>query len=415
MLEHNRLISKRLKGLILLLLLASFAPVIQAEEDSSNTPLIIENVPDSTTDATPAVKAPETAPQTTPQATSQAAPQTTAAATAEESVADSDETSTAFADAITKAETFLLDSPSSPQAVKTFVEKHSDQIEWTKDHPLHINAFALVFAILGRMCCSSKPSLPKPRVPQPIKAPKQKKTAPSKKLDEPVQPAQPVAPATAATAPEPEKNVNPFQKVLDETLKSPVTPARDTFVIQTFLRWSAAEPQSSYQWAIGLGDPVLSRRLLTDALLAEEEKDSVAAFDLALSALPAEHQDPVIDAIVRQWTRKQPQAAADKIVSLPSGTPVLQTTIAALVETWTDVDIEAAHHWLVALPVNLFRDLALSVFIQRLAIGSPEAAAAWVESISNDQVRQQVAGMVAQKWQAVDPEAANAWTEKALA
>jgi len=403
MLEHNRLISKRLKGLILLLLLASIAPVIQAEEDSSNTPLIIENTTD---DSTPAVKAPATAPQGASQATP-ATSQTTAA----ESDADSDETPTPFADAITKAETFLLDSPSSPQAVKTFVEKHSDQIEWTKDHPLHINAFALVFAILGRMCCSNKPAVPKQR---PAKAPKQKKTAPSKKLDEPVEPAYPIAPATAAAAPEPEKSLNPFQKVLDETLKSPVTPARDTFVIQTFLRWSAAEPQPSYQWAIGLGDPVLSRRLLTDALLAEEEKDPSAAFDLALSALPVEHQDPIIDAIVRQWTRKQPQAAADKIVALPSGTPVLQTVIAALVETWTDVDIEAAHHWLVALPVNLFRDLALSVFIQRLMEESPESAAAWVESISNDQVRQQVSGMVAQKWQTVDPEAANAWTEKAL-
>lgn len=389
MLEHNWLISKRLKGLFLILLLASFAPALHAEEESSTAPLIIENVSDS-----------------------DAADDKDSKEDEEATPAGSSAFAEAFADAITKAETFINDSPQTPQAVKTFLEAHPKEIQWTKDHPLHVNAFALVLAILCRMCCGDTPNIPKPRVPQAVKPPKQKKEkpVPAKKPAEPVVPVEPPVPAMAAAAPE--KIVNPFQKILEETIKSPVTPTRDPFIIQTFLRWSAAEPQPSYQWAIEQNDATLRRRLLTDALLAEAEKDASAAFDLALSALPVELQDPVIDAIVRQWTRKKPLDAAEKVVALPSGSPVLQTSIAALVETWADVDIQAAHHWLVALPVNLFRDLALSVFIQRLMVESPESAAAWVESIANDQVRQQVAGMVAQKWQAVDPEAANSWAEK---
>ena len=400
MLENNWLISKRLKGLVLLLLLTSFAQVIQAAEESSTTPLIIESIPDPTPQES-------NAPAATPQATVEATPEATPAAESTEPSAAS--TSTAFADVVSKAETFLIDSPSSPEAVKTFLQAHPNEIQWTKEHPLHLNAFALVLAILVRVCCGDTPNIPKPRVPQPVKAPQPV----ARKQEKPGEAPKPAQSSKTAAAPEPAKN--PFQKVLEETLKSPVTPARDTFIVQSYLRWAASEPQPSYQWAMKLDDPAMGRRLLTDALLAEEEKDPSAAFDLALSTLPPELQDPVIDAIVRQWTRKKPQSAADKIAALPSGSPVLQTTIAALVETWADLDIEAAHHWLVALPINLFRDLALSVFIQRLMLESPESAAAWVESIANNQVRQQVAGMVAQKWQTSNPEAANAWVEKTLA
>jgi hypothetical protein len=373
MLEHNWLISKRLKGLMLLLLLTGFAQILQAAEENATTP--IKNSPDSTTEpveiktSSPASDFPS------------------------------------FADAVSKAETWVMESSLAPEAVKTFLSNHPNEIQWTKEHPLHLNAFALVLAILVRMCCSDTPQIPKARIPQVAPQPGMRKK------NQPAEPKNPAAPAKPAAPPEPDKN--PFHRVLDETLKSPVTPARDTFIVQTFLRWAAAEPRPSYQWALGIEDTAMGRRLYTEGLLAEEAKDSPAAFDLALSVLPPELQDNVIDAIVRQWTRKAPQTAAEKIASLPSGTPVLQTAIAALIETWAALDLEAAHQWLVALPINLFRDLALSVFIQRLMLESPESAAAWVESIANDQVRQQVAGMVARKWQLSNSEAAQAWAEKA--
>jgi len=262
------------------------------------------------------------------------------------------------------------------------------------------------------MCCGDKPvtSLPKPFQPQqPVKAPKPVARNQSEKPQEVKKPAAPVP------TPEPERNINPFQRVLEETIKSPATPARDTFIIQTFLRWAASEPGTAYAWALELADPALGRRLLTDALLSEEEKDPAAAFDLALRTIPSGLLDSMIDAIVRQWTSKKPLAAAEKIAKLPPESPVLQSAIAALIETWTAQDIEAAHHWLVELPVNLFRDLAISVFIQRLMLSSPDSAAAWVDSIANTAVRQQVAVMVAQKWQTEDPEAARAWADKTLA
>lgn len=422
MLAFNRMTSLRLKGLVFILLLAACAPAAQAEEESSTTPLIIENIPDSgpsepvesssaATTTTQIVTGVSPSGNSTPDASP--ASGSTPVIALDTTTESGSSAAISYSGVVAKIETFLTESPSVPQGVKTFLQGHPNEILWVKEHPLHINAFALVFAILCRMCCGGEPAPKRPKT----KAPRPLKAAPPAARYEPPVPAARQAPAPSSkpskTADEPAKN--PFQRVLEETLKSPATPARDTFIVQSFLRWAAAEPKPAYQWAIGLEDAAFGRKLLTDALLAEEEKDAAAAFDLALDTLPPALQDPVIDAVIRQWTRKKPEAAAEKIAALPSSAPVLQTAIAALVETWASKDIEAAHQWLLGLPINLFRDLALAVFIQQLMQQSPESAAAWVESIANDQVRQQVAGLVAQKWQSVDAEAANAWLEKSHA
>jgi hypothetical protein len=185
-----------------------------------------------------------------------------------------------------------------------------------------------------------------------------------------------------------------------------------------FQRLASSDLQGALGRAKEIGDPNIRYQALRGALSVMAEGDPAGALQLAASYGNFPHNEPLSQALYRQWSSTDPLAAAAAAAQDSSSTgwrspigQVLRTwsnedpqaalsyaltmsdtsaqsrSVSDIVRRWSDQDPTAAGSWINSMPAGPARDAAVAAFASAVSSTDLQAAVGWAQSISDDSAR----------------------------
>ena len=225
--------------------------------------------------------------------------------------------------------------------------------------------------------------------------------------------------------------------------------AAESLLLEAISVWATDDPASAARWAGNLGSPSLRDSSIRTAYAIWAKKDSTAAAKSISSlrpasargiasaatapphagknfasamlwarALPGPLREKTLDAILGEWTRRDPAGAASWLIDQPGD--VQWALIAKLAADWVRKDPSSALSWGLGQSTEITLGSKLAVGpIQRkffeAALGSligtdPQAAANWLASSTGQPFFSSRIGAVAGRWTSMDPQEAVNWS-----
>ena len=165
--------------------------------------------------------------------------------------------------------------------------------------------------------------------------------------------------------------------------------------------WAQSDPRAAFDWVLAQPPSGVRPSLLQATLSAYATSDPEQALALA-SDVDAGRRSNVVAAIIRQWAREDPRAAAAWLDSSPDKTPA---AISAVVGGYTKLDPEAAFDWLMDQSAGAQLQ-SVSTVVRAIAAKSPEAARRLIERIDDRETRQVAGSALISRWVETDPRTA---------
>ncbi len=161
-------------------------------------------------------------------------------------------------------------------------------------------------------------------------------------------------------------------KELSKALADTTNPARWSKAHAIVQVWAASNPQEAISWT----------------------RKHTAGFD----------QQQLVNAILVEWTRHDPTAAAGYALGLPPEERASSEALRRVVQIWSrDVDPRAALAWVQKLSPGMERDSLIGLAVLGWAEREPEAAAAFALGHPPGQGRASLQYTVAHGWMSKDP------------
>jgi len=171
-----------------------------------------------------------------------------------------------------------------------------------------------------------------------------------------------------------------YQKAAELIANTKLPQDSEEFNMSSFLagEWSRYDPQKAAEWANNLGD-------------------GTAARQWAMTSLGA------------SWAKSDPQAVADFAAQLPSGV-VRQNMMATALGSWATDQPDQVAAWLNQHTYDPdFDQVVRSMAISPKVAANPQVAIAWANVIMDDNIRLQTLNLIMRQWLEQDTEAANAY------
>jgi hypothetical protein len=225
--------------------------------------------------------------------------------------------------------------------------------------------------------------------------------------------------------------------------------AEEGLLMDALAIWANAKPSEAARWAGNLGSPSLRDSAIRTVYAVWAKKDSTAAAQSISSlrpasargiasaatapphagknfasamlwarALPGPLREKTLDAILGEWTRRDPAGAASWLIGQPGD--VQWALIAKLAADWVRKDPSAALSWGLGQSTEISLGSKLAVGpIQRkffeAALGTligtdPQGAANWLASPTGQPFFTSRIGSVAGRWTSMDPQEAVNWS-----
>ena len=225
--------------------------------------------------------------------------------------------------------------------------------------------------------------------------------------------------------------------------------AEESLLLEALSIWATADPASAARWAGNLGSPSLRDSSIRTVYSVWAKKDSTAAaksisslrpasargiasaatapphagknFATAMQwarALPGPVREKTLDAILGEWTRRDPAGAASWLIQQPGD--IQWALISKLASDWVRKDPSSALSWGLgqSTEVTLGSKLAVGPIQRKFfeaALGSligsdPQAAANWLASPMGQPFFTSRIGSVAGRWTSMDPMEAVSWS-----
>jgi hypothetical protein len=143
------------------------------------------------------------------------------------------------------------------------------------------------------------------------------------------------------------------------------------------------------------------------------QKDPEAALKLSLESTSTQQQQQGVAAAFAQFARADPDAAKQRIGTLPPG-PMHDSALSAIASSWSQTDSTAALAWVNSLKGEEHTK-AINAMIPVLASSNPKAAAGIISEMlstskeDNNSSISNAAHQLGQTWVREDPEAAGKW------
>jgi hypothetical protein len=225
--------------------------------------------------------------------------------------------------------------------------------------------------------------------------------------------------------------------------------AEESMLMEALAIWTKADPATAARWAGNLGSPSLRDSSIRTVYSTWAKIDSTAAaksisslrpasargiasaatapphagknFATAMQwarALPGPVREKTLDAILGEWTRRDPAGAAGWLIQQPGD--VQWALISKLAADWVRKDPSSALSWGLgrSTEVTLGSKLAVGPVQRRFfeaALGAfigtdPQGAANWLASSSGQPFFTSKIGDVARRWTSMDPMEAVGWS-----
>ena len=225
--------------------------------------------------------------------------------------------------------------------------------------------------------------------------------------------------------------------------------AEESLLLEAISVWATADPSSAARWAGNLGSPSLRDSSIRTVYAIWAKKDSTAAAKSISSlrpasargiasaatapphagknfasamlwarALPGPLREKTLDAILGEWTRRDPAGAGSWLIAQPGD--VQWALIGKLASDWVRKDPSSALSWGLgqSTEISLGSKLALGPIQRKFfeaALGSligtdPQAAANWLASSAGQPFFSSRIGAVAGRWTSMDPQEAVSWS-----
>ena len=165
--------------------------------------------------------------------------------------------------------------------------------------------------------------------------------------------------------------------------------------------WAQSDPRAAFDWVLAQPPSGGKPSLLQATLSAYATSDPEQALALA-SNVDAGRRSNVVAAIIRQWAREDPLAAAAWLDTSPDKTPA---AVSAVVGGYAKLDPEAAFGWLMDQSVGAQLQ-SVSTVVRAIAAKSPEAARRLIERIDDREARQIAGSALISTWVETDPRTA---------
>ena len=164
---------------------------------------------------------------------------------------------------------------------------------------------------------------------------------------------------------------------------------------------------TAIEWAEALPDGDLKSSAFDQVAEGYIRSDIDAAKKWVSSNAGKEYAQRAVNEVASHLSRENPQNAVDWASSLP--TNAQGQAYREVMKNWTRKDPEAASNHLVAMKPSEARDSAVSSFATSLDREDPKSAATWAATIENEETRINTLKQVAQSWMRTDSDAAKAW------
>ena len=175
-------------------------------------------------------------------------------------------------------------------------------------------------------------------------------------------------------------------------------------------RYANSGTNQAIQWAsqYPTNDPKMRESMLAQvgAKLAQTDLETTADWAQNLPDEPGALR--VLENVIDQWTRIDPQAAASWVdsLSMPSKK---SHAMKELSHKWSLIDPIATAEWLNRIPPSTQNDTAIATFVSNIKDQDPEGAIDWAQSISDPEQRQKYVQQALESWKRTNAEKAQQW------
>ncbi|WP_309399309.1 hypothetical protein [Cerasicoccus maritimus] len=178
------------------------------------------------------------------------------------------------------------------------------------------------------------------------------------------------------------------------------------------LVWARTEPVAALDFATNnIVATGIRQQVLTDILSQWMERDPAAASEYAI-ALPS-YEIRMMSTVFQPWVQQDPESAMNAVSSRMVGLRSLATNSTShqrLIGFWADKDLGAATEWALTLPPGRTRNHYLLELASHYR-HNPERAAELISAINENWARDKATESMLDSWGAQDPASALAWVE----
>ncbi len=184
----------------------------------------------------------------------------------------------------------------------------------------------------------------------------------------------------------------------------------DYIASDVYQQFAADNFQGALARAQSIADPNMRYQALLGVLSYMADQDPLGALKLAGTLGSFPNNEPLSQAIYRQWSAIDPQAAAAQAALDPAGQG-WRSPVSQVLRNWATQDPLAAIAWSnsVADATSQARDIGQ--VIRQWSRDDPTAAANWVNTVPTGNVRDSAAAALAFSLAGTDPSAALGWAE----
>ncbi|MEO5722064.1 MAG: hypothetical protein ABIR71_11410 [Chthoniobacterales bacterium] len=182
----------------------------------------------------------------------------------------------------------------------------------------------------------------------------------------------------------------------------------DYLAVDVFRERAAGDFAGALRGAQEIPGNDLRYAALRGVLQFKADSDPVAALQLAQTLGEFRGREPLANAIYRQWTKADPEAAAAHAAHGPQGEG-WRSPINQVANAWADRDPVAAAQWALSLDNAEARSRSVAEVMRNWSRDEPAAAANWIHSLAVGPLRDSAVAGFAVSIAASDPSTALGW------
>ncbi|MEM6885718.1 MAG: hypothetical protein AAF571_11850 [Verrucomicrobiota bacterium] len=172
--------------------------------------------------------------------------------------------------------------------------------------------------------------------------------------------------------------------------------------------WARNDPEAALTWLLAHDDAELMGNTFRNISYSDAIEPQ-RLFDLVVEKMPAGNSfRNTVSQVVNRWAQKDPNAAANALLSLPPG-DAFNNSAGNLIRQWSGKDPAAAFQWATSLPEGAGRNNTVRSWFNAVAADQPQLAESYYQQLDSSQ-QNEVASSIASSLVNADPAAAIRFT-----
>lgn len=172
--------------------------------------------------------------------------------------------------------------------------------------------------------------------------------------------------------------------------------------------WSRHDPAAAYDYVVSLKNLPGTDRFVRSIALEQVRRSPSDAAQWATDLPEGSLKNTATEEVALRWSQVDPASASEWSLTV-SNPGAMKRAVSTAVTQWSRLDSDGAGNYLEETPASPARDQAIAAHLRVLANNELEITSTWAKQINDTALREESLLQIANEWSGRDSEAVLAW------